>query len=546
VTIEGAPLAIQGAAIRATLELDLDGDADRDVLALALAPGVAPAPPSASLVVALRGPDGLHAGAPAALALPATATACALEAPRLAAPSPALLVASARAACATAPTEIAWIVRPGAAPRVIASLALVTAPGDSLTVRAEDRDADGHDDLVAHVSLHDASGESADVPLVWLDRAAGLSRDTSEPEHAITTAAGEGRTALRRHPERALAAATTAHLVHDALCGPGARLVIDGTVGLACGASSGYGRALAIEAAARARTGDLEGALRALAHLGDADVTVRDADRTTAREAILGTSGVLRPAAITTTAAARPVSSSTARLSSLAFLTDDRVLVRGDGAREIALTTGAETPSVDADARLLDPSREHVVVDLERRCDGVSLVLGPALDALAGPDARTYAPIEPPAPGVARDPAPPCTELPPEQREDDSGFRALGWAPQGVLVARGSALVVVPLDVSAHPLGDASAVTDAPPAPIAPGCASADASVWVGVTPIGLVVRRLGQPPELVVPEGFTHADGTDIDAAISPSGRRLAWIEGGVVRWTDLDAPPPPTPGGP
>lgn len=547
VRVDDTPIVIEGAHVRATLASDLDADGDRDVLFLA-----STADGALSFGVATRTPTGLTFAAP--LPIAGVCAPVAITSARLLSFSTELVAARIERACGASSEQRIVVLRTTPAPRVLETLAFAPNAGETMTARGEDRDDDGHLDVVVHLSLHDASGESADVDLAWLDRAAGLSRDTAEPEATIVARAGEARSAVRRHPDRALAATRTAVLVHDALCGTTARLAIDDDLGIACPASVGLGRALAIAAAAEAHQGHLPEALAAVIALSRSDATVRDADRTVARDALAAMTGVLHPVTNEGPEARAVGGGDTVRLSTLAFLSEDRVLVRGDGAHVVTLSSGVSEPSLDGEVGMVDAERHHALAEIERACSGYVLVVRPVFGPLDSPsDQHTSALIEahaPPAGASCADATvPPTTGTPPEltiqQRRDTGGWRALGWAPQGALVARESTLVLVPLDVAGASLGAPSTLaSDEPaPAPIAPGHATADASAWALTTSVGLVLYRRSQPPALVMPSSFARADGTAIDVAVSPSAQRLAWIEGGHLRWIDLSAPPPAPP---
>lgn len=545
VRVDDTVLSIPDTQIRATLASDLDGDGDRDVLFLAHGGEGA-----LSVGLATRTPTGLTFATPipvaAGCAPPAIASA------RLVALSPELVAARVERTCSGASEQRVVFVRTQPALRVLTTIAFTPNAGETLTARSEDRDEDGHADVVVHVTLHDPSGESADVDLAWLDRAAGLSRDTAEPEATLVARANEARTALRRHPDRALAATRTALLVHDALCGATARLAIDDDLGLACPPSAGLGRALAVAAAAHARQGHLPEALAAVLALGRADATVREADRTLARDALTAMTGVLRPTTNEGPDARVVGSSETPRLSTLAFLDEDRVLVRSS-ARIVTLSTGVTMASLESgDTTIADASRGHVVAEIERGCDGIVLVVRPLFGPLDSPSLEhTDALIEarPPPAGAA------CggpvavgevdTRLSIEERRETGGWRVLGWAPQGALVAQGATLVLVPLDVNGASVGAPTTLADdePAPAPIAPGHATSDASAWAFTTDVGIVLYRRGAAPTLIVPSMYAHPDGIAVDVAVSPSAQRLAWIEAGHVRWIDLAAPPAPPP---
>ena len=545
VRIDELPLSLAGTEIRATLVTDLNGDARRDVVFLAVA-----ADGAIALGTATRNAEALTVAS--TLPIAAACAPIAIASARILWLSSDLVAARIERTCSASSEQRVAVVRVGASSRLLEQIVFAPATGEALTVRSEDRDSDGHADVVLHVALHDPNGESADVDLAWLDRAAGLSRDTAEPEATVSVRATEARNALRRHPDRALAAAHTAILVHDALCGPSARLVVGDDSGLGCPSSAGLGRALAIVVAAEARREHLPEAILALAALSRSDATVRDADRALARDALAAMDGVAHPAPHEGPAAHGASGGDTPRLSTLAFLSEDRVLVRGERAHVLTLSTGASEPSIDGDVTMADASRAHHVAEIERACGGYVVVVRPIFGPLDSPSlAHTLALIEarPPPPGAF------CNELSPSagvevgasiaQRSDSGGWHALGWAPQGVLVARESVLVLVPVDIAGASVGPPVTLApgDPAPAPIAAGHASADASAWALTNAVGVVLYRRGANPTLVMPATFTRADGLAIDVAVSPSAQRLAWIEGGRVRWVDLTEPPPPPP---
>src|SRR5690606_6124209 len=129
------------------------------------------------------------------------------------------------------------------------------------------------------------------------------------------------------------------------------------------------------------------------------------------------------------------------------------------------------------------------LVAIERRCAGTVLVIGPVdpLGELSG--ARRTALVAPrvPPPGA------PCPDLTPALRADEDGWRALGWAPQGVLVARGTELRIVPIDLEGRAAGDPVVIEPgAPiPAPIAPGHATGDGRGYAYASSAGLVIVTL-------------------------------------------------------
>ncbi|MBN1609319.1 MAG: hypothetical protein JW940_21995 [Polyangiaceae bacterium] len=92
-----------------------------------------------------------------------------------------------------APTRGVQVVAPERAePRVFGLRLADPAPGETLDVRADtsDRDGDGRDDIALRVSGGTAgSKQPASAQLVWLDRAAGPSREQDEPARSLARAA---------------------------------------------------------------------------------------------------------------------------------------------------------------------------------------------------------------------------------------------------------------------------------------------------------------------------------------------------------------------
>lgn len=546
VDVEGAAIELGGAPILAVVAWDSDGDRDRD--ALVIAPGAAGGGPR--VLAALR--EGASFAVPVELvSAPPLAAGCSIARSGARALDAAILAIELEAACpedelGASRVLHAFAIASGPRPRVLERFVLRAragdggAPIDALRLRSEDRDEDGHADLIVDLALAVDGEAAADVSLALLDRPGGLARDAAEPEARIAALAQEARGALRRRPERARGTARRAIALYEALCRESgrSRLELGGAGGLPCGRSAATGRALAVLAQAAARTGQpLEAAL-ALARLETAHVSVRDADRDAARAAIDGIAAT--PGEVHEGPPAAAPAERGPRLSALAFLDEQHLLLRGDRARVIDLGTGAElAPPEHASTALalVDPSGTHRLAAIERRCAGTVLVIA-ASDALGDlTGARTIAPVAPrrPPPGA------PCPDLTPALRADDDGWRALGWAPQGVLAARGVELRVVPLDLGGRPAGDAVPIEPgaAIPAPIAPGHATADARAYATFAPGGIVLVELapGRRTTLIRPAEHAAFEGAPIDVAISPSARRLAWIAEGHVRWLELGA---------
>ncbi|HBQ15160.1 MAG TPA: hypothetical protein DEF51_29905 [Myxococcales bacterium] len=110
----------------------------------------------------------------------------------------------------------------------------------------------------------------------------------------------------------------------------------------------------------------------------------------------------------------------------------------------------------------------------------------------------------------------------------------LGWAPQGVVAARGADLRVAPLTISAEPAGAPESLGPGtpPPAPLPPGAITSDGRYLVELRGLGVLLHRTGGrgAPTLLWPEGWAEREGAPSDPAVSPSGRRIAVLRGGRV----------------
>lgn len=92
---------------------------------------------------------------------------------------------------ARTPIEAVSIVAPASTrPEVLTLRLAAAAPGEALEVGADssDRDADGREDVKLVLSLTAPDGAKASANLAFLDRAAGVSRDPSEPRASLTAA----------------------------------------------------------------------------------------------------------------------------------------------------------------------------------------------------------------------------------------------------------------------------------------------------------------------------------------------------------------------
>jgi hypothetical protein len=615
------------AELRALLAIDVDGDGDRDALLLIGRAGAAraepiapsrtgPPPPAAMLALARR--DGTRFGPPrvvAPLPLGTGATSggsCEVGTASIRTVARALAAVTVEPHCATsvpgsvpdtnsmgappapvplsAAPPVTWLVALGPEPRVRESFGTLPAegraPGEvTLEVRAEDRDADGTEDVVVVVGI---VGEGLPNPvrteLPWLDRPGGLARDTREPEAQWLAVAQRAKATLRRSPATALADARAVLVSHAAICRESGapRLLVGGGEGVACRSSAAAGLAAAVAAQALARQGDVLGALEAWTSLDAPGRTVARVDRDAARRAL-----ETMPAEPGTTMRAGPShrhrGGPDVRLPAATFLPDGSgLLLRGSspsrwieatgevvawsgggaggatdtagvgdgtgmagqgddavGGSALRGEPGGRDGGIDAgDVLVRDPTGRFAVVDVHRTCAGFALGIAAAAQVVEGVLVGRYH-AEPliaaaPPPAGSRC-GPMATErgaraIPESARFDPGGYVVLGWAPQGVVVARAGAVRVVPLDEGARPAGDA---TDLPagtpaPAPLPAGVATPDGRLYAVATPFGVVVHDVvSRRVALVRPPQWSTTPGDASDAAIAPDGRRIAVVKG-------------------
>jgi hypothetical protein len=539
--IDGANVTIVGAAIRAIGAWDFDGDGDRDALVMS----ADEAEIRGRLWTAMRGPQGFEA--PSELDLtPRFSNRCAIARTTIRSLGPSIVLAELGFRCSESAHDVVEEIHSfvisggGSSPRVLEKFALQRGArdegGDSIAIRAEDRDGDGHVDLVAELSFEAPGSDTlARVSLSFFDRPGGFAREPSEPEATMAALAEQARASLRREPERALGTASRAVSIWDAVCHESghARFDVGNSRGVSCGRSGAAGRALALSAQAAARTRQSLLAVQAMERLERAAVTVRDRDRDAARGALASLGGEA------SSVHEGPLQSvdgeRTLRRSVLGFLDENRILIRGSSPRIFDVSQGTEVP-VDVVAQgalgIVSPSRAYELVAIERRCVGTVLVIAPVTRGIAATQKTAL---------VAPRRAPPrasCPDLTPALRADDDGWRVLGWAPQGVLLARQTELRLVPLDMNAEPMGEPIVLESGAviPAPIAPGAATSNAHALAYSAPGGLVLVEFAPERRVSFIRLAAHGntEGMSFDVAVSPSTARIAWIAEGRVWWLE------------
>jgi hypothetical protein len=439
------------------------------------------------------------------------------------------------------PESLMWLLSLKPAPRLLERMAVLPPGGEtaagriSVTLRPEDADQDGHEDIVIEIAYTpDEGAEPTRVPLRFLNRPGGLARELEQPEKALLRLANRSVVLLKRRPDRALSTAELALSLHAALCreAGAARVVFGNTPGLACGRSNAAGRALAVKSAALAQQGKISASLEAQARLADKAYRTIPRDRhliEQAQAAIPSVQGIV----FTEGPRHQPPTGPPVRLPALAFVGEETLLLRGTNPTRYELSDGSVAPyEGDAgDSLIRDPSDRFAVVDVHRTCEGFHLRIVRASQVVAG--IATGSPVSEP---LIEKRAPPwgtrCASFPANLRDDDGGYRVLGWPPGGIVVARGAELRRVPLDEEARPVGEPRAIAggEAPPAPLPPGAATADGRFYALLTPAGIVIHEVHPSPRtlLIRSERWDLKEAGHL--AVSPSGKKIAFLHGDRV----------------
>lgn len=460
-----------------------------------------------------------------------------------AAPTPAPTPAPVAAATVE---RRSWGVEFQPNPGAVLSLAVpvqgAEQPAVDTALRAADLDGDGHSDLGVGLVVREAGIEETRVEVQFLNRAAGLSFESDQPELALLALADQAKSDRRSKPARARALSRQVLAVHGALCRESGRalLRVNGEQGLPCGASVAAGRAASVMTALLAADGRMLDALELHAQLNAPAYRLTDNDWDRVRTALAarveshGLEWRRGPSVVSPTGPA-------VRSSALAFLDEQRLLLRGAPAQSYDLATGQLTPvGMPGDVLITDPSKQLAVIDIVRSCEGYHLRIVPAARAALGPLAGKSL-AEPlfaaaPPPSGAR-----CPELSSEQRADRGGYRVLSWSARGVLLAHGHALSLLALDAQGKATAPAAALADG--AELSAGSGgelSANGRFFALPTTLGLALRdrKSGATRLVALPEGTQPVT----DLALSPSGARVALLRGGVL-YVGAPAPTAPAP---
>ena len=421
--------------------------------------------------------------------------------------------------CETGKRTNVWLATIEAQPRVRERIT-VLPPNDrsqgpiELDVRVEDQDADGYDDVIANVRI----GETV-VPLAWLNRPGGFARDASQPEAALRELADGAweslNSDLRGASKRALAVIDA----FTALCreSGAARIGLSGTHGLQCQQSPATARAVSVAITAAIRRGNFVRALELQRWWESTAIQPTPEERELVQAA-------WRKAKATATATWRSLGREGSP-ASLYFRDADTLVVDGRAPRAIQLSSGSETRLSEAEITppIRDPGGRFAVRSVRMTCAGFEAEVGPV-----GGKQTHRVPIE------RRSDNAPC-RTPIDRTASLFDWAVLGWAPQGLVVASGDLLKVVPLNAFAKPAGaPVDLHTGSPlPAPVRGARITADGSRYVIPHPEGIVLRewRGGGTGLWLRPPDWNAVPGELRSIAISPDGRSVAVQKGSEIR---------------
>jgi hypothetical protein len=253
-------------------------------------------------------------------------------------PRTVLLDISARCESAMVPRSPSrglFVIAPAADKAEIVALRLADpAPGEILAVAADsnDRDGDGRDDVKLTFTLHTEGTDEVSADLVWLDRAAGAARDTSEPAKSLVTfGSGDQVKPPGKTPSSKMAGRVgNARRLYATLCAEGGTARVFDAEGeaIACrDVSTKLSSLLDAEVRAAITRKDVLGAVAALGRDGFYQARLSEKSRTALEKAI--TSATTSRAATERPIDAAPrAKSGLPRYSPLAFEPDGALLVQ--------------------------------------------------------------------------------------------------------------------------------------------------------------------------------------------------------------------------
>lgn len=283
----------------------------------------------------------------------------------LARTGPKTVTLDVRAECkgaliARAPVRALVVVAPDAeAPELMSLRVAGPAPGETLDLvtTTNDRDGDGRDDVAVEVRVGTSGRPSLGAPFVWLDRAAGRSRDSTEPVRTLLRAAQReaGRAKVKKVAGDVVENVATLRRLMAAICAEGATpRVLDADANpLGCGSLVGVVDALATaEVTAELARGHVLDAFGALTRDGWYFGKISDSVRQKLERQLFD--AVTPATAVVTTLEPRPLLERPPRFSPLAFAPGGGVVVvTANGVVRTQPDGSAPEPLADAAPRSL-------------------------------------------------------------------------------------------------------------------------------------------------------------------------------------------------
>ncbi|HET8940115.1 MAG TPA: hypothetical protein VFN67_42025 [Polyangiales bacterium] len=405
-----------------------------------------------------------------------------------------------------------------------------------LQIASSDLDGDQVADVQVTFPVQTAESPNGAAPaltLSWLGRSTGLAREHQQPEASLAKWAEQAQGLLAKKPKEAGVLALQTLALHRLLCreSGGARLWIDDTRGITCGASAAAGRALAISAIANAKQHQLLPALDARAQLQKSAFTLDKKTRDLVNQAI----GQIRGDTNYTWYQGpllRPGSTPNLRLPALGFSDENTLLLRGPTPQTYDLLSRTTTVSGAAGGLLAtDSTRRFALTDILRGCDGLHVRIVPANHVVGG--IVTGAPVsEPLLQPEAGPEAVGCVNNSARMRSERGGFELLGLNAQGALFGHGKHLWLLPLNAEGAASGAAREIKpgEAVPPLLTPGALDPSARYMALATSEGVALIDRTRDSARLIRTPASCAGGTVSDAVLSPSASKLAMLCSGRI----------------
>ena len=433
--------------------------------------------------------------------------------------SPSLVSVRVDHACEAGTRTNVWLLTIEAKPRVRERITVLPPNGKSsapisLTLRAEDRDADGYEDVVADVQIGEVQ-----VPLAWLNRPGGFARDPSQPEATFRLLADDAWAFLDSDLAGSEKRASGVLDAFIALCreSGAARIGLAGTQGIQCEQSEAAARAVAVAMVAAIRRGTFVRALE-LQRWWNGSGMLPSAEE----QALVQSAWQKAKASARASWRLLAEESATARLH---FTDDDTLVVEGASPKSIDLASGAVSriSSASMIAPTRSPNGRFSVRSVRLTCAGFEAEVGPVLGK------QSHRVLIERRPGTI--PCQSAIDRPASVFE----WAVIGWAPQGLVAASGDLLRIVPLNELAKPAGRPIDLTVGSPlpAPIRGARITPNGERYVIPHQEGVVVRdwQKGGAGLWLRPMDWDAVPGPLRAVAISPDGRRIALQKGNEIR---------------